>query len=43
VLFFPYVWVISSTFIKRSIALEDSEVRKVEAAKKNGRSGEAGR
>lgn len=29
VLFFPYVWVISFWFIKRSIALEESEVREV--------------
>jgi uncharacterized membrane protein (DUF485 family) len=27
VLFFPYVWIISYAFIKRSIALEDEEVR----------------
>jgi uncharacterized membrane protein (DUF485 family) len=27
VLFFPYVWVISGYFIKRSIALEESEVK----------------
>jgi uncharacterized membrane protein (DUF485 family) len=27
VLFFPYVWIISYAFIKRSIALEDAEVR----------------
>lgn len=29
VLFFPFVWVISYIFIKRSIALEDDEVRQV--------------
>ena len=29
VLFFPFVWVISYIFIKRSIALEDAEVREV--------------
>jgi uncharacterized membrane protein (DUF485 family) len=29
VLFFPFVWVISYTFIKRSMALEDDEVRRV--------------
>jgi uncharacterized membrane protein (DUF485 family) len=27
--FFPFVWVISYVFIKRSIALEESEVREV--------------
>jgi formate hydrogenlyase subunit 3/multisubunit Na+/H+ antiporter MnhD subunit len=27
VLFFPYVWIISYAFIKRSIALEDAEVK----------------
>ena len=31
VLFFPFVWIISYTFIKRSIALEDAEVREVQA------------
>lgn len=30
VLFFPLVWVIAWIFIKRSIALEDAEVREVE-------------
>ncbi len=29
VLFFPFVWVISFFFIKRSIALEDEEVKSV--------------
>lgn len=29
VLFFPFVWIISYLFIKRSIALEDDEVRSV--------------
>ena len=29
VLFFPFVWVIAWTFIRRSIALEESEVREV--------------
>lgn len=29
VLFFPYVWIISYAFIRRSIALEDAEVREV--------------
>ena len=31
VLFFPFVWAISFLFIKRSIALEDSEVKEVNA------------
>ena len=30
VLFFPVVWVISFVFIKRSIALEEEEVRQVQ-------------
>ena len=29
VLFFPFVWIISYTFIKRSIALEEDEVNSV--------------
>jgi len=29
VLFFPFVWIISYFFIKRSIALEEQEVREV--------------
>lgn len=29
VLFFPFVWIISYYFIKRSIALEEDEVRSV--------------
>lgn len=29
VLFFPFVWVISYVFIRRSIALEEAEVREV--------------
>lgn len=29
VLFFPFVWIISWIFIKRSIALEEAEVREV--------------
>jgi uncharacterized membrane protein (DUF485 family) len=29
VLFFPFVWIISYAFIKRSIALEDAEVKSV--------------
>lgn len=31
VLFFPYVWIISYFFIKRSIALEEQEVAEVQA------------
>lgn len=30
VLFFPFVWVIAWVFIKRSMALEESEVREVQ-------------
>jgi uncharacterized membrane protein (DUF485 family) len=30
VLFFPFVWIISFIFIKRSIALEEDEVREVQ-------------
>ena len=33
VLFFPFVWIISYVFIKRSIALEDDEVRQVRSGK----------
>jgi len=33
VLFFPFVWVISAYFIRRSIALEDAEAREVEDSK----------
>ena len=29
ILFFPFVWVISYVFIKRSIALEEAEVKQV--------------
>ena len=36
--FFPFVWIISYVFIKRSIALEESEVLEVE--KEQGRKGE---
>jgi uncharacterized membrane protein (DUF485 family) len=32
VLFFPFVWIISYYFIKRSIALEDEEARSVHNA-----------
>jgi uncharacterized membrane protein (DUF485 family) len=31
VLFFPFVWIISAVFIKRSIALEEDEVKSVKA------------
>ncbi len=34
VLFFPFVWIISGIFIKRSIALEDDEVKTVQAGRK---------
>jgi uncharacterized membrane protein (DUF485 family) len=30
VLFFPFVWVVSWTFIRRSIALEEAEVKAVQ-------------
>ena len=33
VLFFPFVWVISYVFIKRSIALEEDEVAQVQSEK----------
>lgn len=33
VLFFPFVWIISYVFIKRSIALEEDEVRLVQDRK----------
>ncbi len=33
VLFFPFVWIISFVFIKRSIALEEDEVTQVNAGK----------
>ncbi len=33
VLFFPFVWAIAWVFIRRSIALEEAEVREVEAGK----------
>jgi uncharacterized membrane protein (DUF485 family) len=33
VAFFPFVWVISYVFIRRSIALEDAEVSEVEKEK----------
>ena len=42
VLFFPFVWLISWTFIKRSIALEEREVLEVEEEKKGGGEREKG-
>lgn len=43
VLFFPFVWVISYVFIRRSIALEEAEAAEAEeAAGVNGREGERG-
>jgi uncharacterized membrane protein (DUF485 family) len=33
VLFFPFVWIISYIFIKRSIALEDDEVAQAQTGK----------
>jgi uncharacterized membrane protein (DUF485 family) len=33
VLFFPFVWIISYVFIKRSIALEEDEVAQARAGK----------
>jgi uncharacterized membrane protein (DUF485 family) len=33
VLFFPFVWLIAWVFIKRSIALEEEEVREVQTEK----------
>ncbi len=36
VLFFPFVWIISYVFIKRSIALEEDEVRQVNEQKERG-------
>lgn len=33
VLFFPFVWIISYAFIKRSIALEEDEVIQAQAAR----------
>ena len=34
VLFFPFVWVVSFAFIRRSIALEEAEVREVEEGRR---------
>ena len=36
VLFFPFVWIISYAFIRKSIAQEDAEVRDVEMTKAKG-------
>ena len=38
VLFFPFVWIISYIFIKRSIALEDDEVRQARGGKEHAES-----
>ena len=35
VLFFPFVWIISFVFIKRSIALEEEEVAQVKSGKES--------
>ena len=35
VLFFPFVWIISYVFIKRSIALEDDEVKQAQSGKES--------
>ena len=35
VLFFPFVWIISYVFIKRSIALEEDEVAQVRSGKES--------
>ena len=37
VLFFPFVWIISWKFIKRSIALEEEEVAQVQQQKEGKR------
>jgi len=37
VLFFPFVWIISYIFIKRSIALEEDEVAQAQAQSGKGR------
>ncbi len=37
VLFFPFVWIISFVFIKRSIAMEEDEVVRAETARKETR------
>ena len=40
VLFFPFVWIIAWVFIKRSIALEETEARSVSRDGRDGREGE---
>ena len=40
VLFFPFVWIIAWIFIRRSIALEEAEVREVSRGKAGGQVGE---
>ena len=40
--FFPFVWIVSYIFIKRSIALEESEVAEVEREKGGKGAGEQG-
>ncbi|MEY2409507.1 MAG: hypothetical protein QOF48_2177 [Verrucomicrobiota bacterium] len=42
VLFFPFVWIISFAFIKRSIALEDAEVEEVSREGGEGSEGREG-
>src|SRR5687767_13928798 len=37
VLFFPFVWIISYVFIKRSIALEEDEVAQARASREGGK------
>ena len=37
VLFFPFVWIISYVFIKRSIALEEDEVAQARASREDGK------
>ncbi len=43
VLFFPFVWIISYAFIKRSIALEEAEVKEVSRGGDEGSEGGKGR
>ena len=38
VLFFPFVWVIAAVFIRRSIQLEQAEVREMKPASRSGKS-----
>ena len=37
VLFFPFVWIISYVFIKRSIALEEDEVAQARGGREGGK------